>query len=334
MAETTQDKNRKDTAVEEGGEFDAAFDEATGKTKPADAAAGKTGGAAAEGEAAGETDSDADTAGGDADTDAGGEAGADEGAGEAAAGADGEGDSPQLKALKQQLSDLELRTKNWDGRLSASDRERNALKEERDALAAKVAKLEEQVKAGTTTADESDVELEELRKQYPDYTPKVWALLERRLKKAKADADSEVDKRVKAAIDERLKPIETGIEKEKRDAHFNTIREKHSDFAETAASREMQEWIASKPEYLRGGLTAVLQRGSAAQVIGLLDDFKLAMKDKKDAADKVAADLKAKRKDQEKAAGAVPGRTGGVPASARQVDKNDFNGAWDEATKK
>lgn len=58
--------------------------------------------------------------------------------------------------------------------------------------------------------------------------------------------------------------------------HFAAIEGKHPDFESVAQSQELADWISKQPSFARAGFTAVLQEGTAAQVVELLDTYKAA----------------------------------------------------------
>ena len=60
------------------------------------------------------------------------------------------------------------------------------------------------------------------------------------------------------------------------DQHFAAIESKHPDFESVAQSQELASWIAKQPSFAQAGYNAVLQEGTAAQVVELLDTYKAA----------------------------------------------------------
>lgn len=328
-----QGKPRNDQIKTDQDEFDAAFDETTphGKTGTGSDGAGGAGGDDTAGGGEGGTDGDA----ADADGDKGkGVTGDGDDPAHAADGADPAADDqdPAKKEnaeLKGRLDKLEQTTKSWEGRLSASDRRNNELTKERDDLARKVAEYEQKLQGGGATVADVDAELEKLKKEYPDFTGPMWAVVERALKRTRADVDKTIDTKVQEAV----KPIQEARQREAVDRHLSLIAEKHPDFREIAASEDLKKWVDSKPAYLRPGLQSVLKAGTADQVIALLTDYKAEVTAKADADKKAKEDAaKAKLDKKVSAASAVKPRPGGVPATGT-VDENDFDGAWDEANK-
>lgn len=324
MAGKQTDKNQnQETQTEELDEFELAFNEPD-PDEPGDNGKGKT-----VTDTPGADDDDAAAAAAKAEAEAAAKKKAEE---DAAAAADPAKEAAELKA---RLTEVEHKTKSWEGRLSASDRQNQTLREENASLAKKLAEYEQKTKDGGETPADVDAELEKLKKEYPDYTGPLWAVIEKALKKSAAAVDSKIDTAVKTA----LKPLEERAANDARERHFSAIGAVHSDWKEIAAGKDLADWIASKPAYLKPGLQRVLDQGTAGEIIELLTDFKASKAPpadpaaeaaaKKKAEDEAAAEAKRKKKLED--AGAVKSRTGGMSTGGKNVDADDFDGAWKEA---
>lgn len=79
-------------------------------------------------------------------------------------------------------------------------------------------------------------------------------------------------------FDEKLaafsKPFADQQAKTLADAHYDAIEKAHPDVDALVQSREMAAWIASKPSFLQGGYQNVIDGGTSAEVIELLDTYK------------------------------------------------------------
>lgn len=79
-------------------------------------------------------------------------------------------------------------------------------------------------------------------------------------------------------FDEKLaafsKPFVEQQAKTLADSHFSAIEKAHPDVDALVQSREMAAWIASKPAFLQGGYQSVIDGGTSAEVIELLDNYK------------------------------------------------------------
>lgn len=73
-----------------------------------------------------------------------------------------------------------------------------------------------------------------------------------------------------------LEPIQSKAALTETEAHFQAIEGKHPDFESVAQSQELAGWIAKQPSFAQAGYNAVLQQGTAAQVVELLDTYKAA----------------------------------------------------------
>lgn len=124
-----------------------------------------------------------------------------------------------------------------------------------------------------------------------------------------------------------LEPLMAGIEAER---HRSAVAAAHPDFEEVAADPDLSAWIDEQPDYIARVLRDVVDRGSAGEVIDLLDRYKQdrSRRNAGDAAEKNRA--KAERKARE--AAAVRSRSAGPPRERASAD--DFAGAWAEAVRK
>lgn len=73
-----------------------------------------------------------------------------------------------------------------------------------------------------------------------------------------------------------VEPIQQKAALTETEQHFASIEAKHPDFESVAQSQELASWIAKQPSFAQAGYAAVLQEGTAAQVVELLDTYKAA----------------------------------------------------------
>lgn len=90
------------------------------------------------------------------------------------------------------------------------------------------------------------------------------------------DVPALVERLVEAKLAKAVTPIQQKHETDAQDAHFRTITEKHPDFDSVVESTELSDWIAKQPTFAQAGYNAVLEKGSAAEIVELLDSFKAA----------------------------------------------------------
>lgn len=88
-----------------------------------------------------------------------------------------------------------------------------------------------------------------------------------------------VDARVNAAlaqIEQKLKPFEAKQAQSATEQHYSAIYAKHPDADSIAESAELAAWIESQPSFARAGYQAILQQGTADQIVEFFDSFKQA----------------------------------------------------------
>ena len=166
------------------------------------------------------------------------------------------------------------------------------------------------------TAEPTDDEefLKRFRQEYNDDVLKAVDIMSRRA--ASELIQNQVNPRF-----EQLAPLMGTTEELLAQAHFGSIESAHPDVYEIDESPEFNAWISSRPAHIRGAYEFVRERGTPAEVISMLDEYKATMGLKPPAA---PAPAKAA------AAAAVPRRRGTTPV-APAPSKDDFEAAWLEA---
>lgn len=85
-----------------------------------------------------------------------------------------------------------------------------------------------------------------------------------------------VQEQVTAQVGKALAPFQQHQQQTAQEAHLGAIYTAHPDADSIAESAEMKQWIGAQPSYMQPTLHAVLEKGSAKQVIELFNDFKKA----------------------------------------------------------
>lgn len=123
----------------------------------------------------------------------------------------------------------------------------------------------------------------------------------------------------------RIAPIERTAQESARERHFNTIRSAHQDFDVVVTSPDLAAWVDEQPPYLAASYRAVMERGTAEDVVDLLARFKKesgyapATAPQPDPAPKARTDaLRSAAAPRLRSHAAIPSR----------VDRNDFDAAW------
>jgi hypothetical protein len=102
--------------------------------------------------------------------------------------------------------------------------------------------------------DMTDEELVEFEAEYPE----VQRYMDTRVKK----------------VEDQIQPVVETAQKTAKDLHFDAIRSEHSDFLEVAKSEDMQIFIDEAPAYARDNMRRVLTKGTAAECVELITDYK------------------------------------------------------------
>lgn len=83
-----------------------------------------------------------------------------------------------------------------------------------------------------------------------------------------------IQEQMDAKLAKALEPIKRNEAEAAADEHFGAIEGKHPDVESVVQSEAMAKWIASKPSFLQPSIQAVIDGGTAQEVIELLDTFK------------------------------------------------------------
>lgn len=81
---------------------------------------------------------------------------------------------------------------------------------------------------------------------------------------------------LKADLTAELEPVKKQAAETAAETHFRTIYTKHPDTDSIVESAEYQQWLASQPSLVRQTYETVLSKGTASQVIEMLDTYKAA----------------------------------------------------------
>lgn len=218
--------------------------------------------------------------------------------------------------------------------VEARDRDRVS----QEALAAANAELEILRKQNqtpatvATTQQEQDIETAQAAIDAgvnPDYFGDFSDVdLAKGIKELVADnVQAQVAAQVKAQVAEALKPMQAKEQESAAEAHMRTIYEAHTDADSIVESSEFGTWKASQPSYIQTALNGVLQKGTAEQVVELLNNYKQSTNSTatpakvEDAPAKpTAAELKAKAREAIKnTAPAIPASLSDIPGGHKGV---------------
>lgn len=88
--------------------------------------------------------------------------------------------------------------------------------------------------------------------------------------------DVKLDAKLEAKLAERLAPLEQRYQQEATKAHIDAIYAAHPDADSIVESKELSDWIGTKPDFAQQQYWAVLEKGNTRSVIALFDEFKKA----------------------------------------------------------
>lgn len=175
--------------------------------------------------------------------------------------------------------------------------------------------------------------------------PQEYAAMQTRLKQERQAMSAEIYNVVQAGlaqIDKRIKPIEESVAAQTPLVHataveqaVNAITAAHKDYE--AIHPQLKPWIDKLPAYKRAAVQAVYVSGSAQDVIDMITDFKkdTGLVEATPVVGTVVEQPKPKPKGASKEeieAGAPVGSRRTAPKSGGgEPDKNDFDGAFEEA---
>lgn len=134
-------------------------------------------------------------------------------------------------------------------------------------------------------------ELEALKAQYQSQSNADTSQQEQDIDTAQAAIDDGIDPSIFGDFDEegiaagieklvaaRLQAALAPIEQQKQEAvvksHWDTIFDAHADADSIVDSVEFSDWRKSQPSFTNAAIDSVLQQGTAAQIVELLDNFK------------------------------------------------------------
>ena len=135
------------------------------------------------------------------------------------------------------------------------------------------------------------------------------------VKKLVAEQAATLRESIRAELQQELAPIKQAKQVDEAEQARNLVLSKHPDAASIAESAELEKWVQSKPEFVRGAYQQVITGGTPAQVIELLDAFKAETKPATANAGAEAAAAKAIANAKTRSPSSLSDIPGGVAAS-------------------
>lgn len=219
------------------------------------------------------------------------------------------------------------RTRSWEGRLSAKDKEIKDLQNQLQNLEQKIQSPSSDSSAQNVQSDQQQQdssqakgELDEFFKEYPELQKPLMTLVN--------NVVEEKTKQAIGQIEQRFGPVQESVQRQEAEQHKQAIYEAHSDVDSIVQSGQLEKWVEAQPDYISESMKRVIQEGSTEQVIDLLSRFKEATGFGKTAPAQKQEESASQKK---KAAGAVPSHSPGPKQEGAK--KDDYESAWREAIK-
>lgn len=135
-------------------------------------------------------------------------------------------------------------------------------------LSEKYQKLKEQKAQKAQEPEEIPPKLKEFYESYPDIAEAVKTLVDSKLNKTV--------NQVEQVVTNRVQPIEQNIAQESARQHIERIRAAHPDVIAIMESGDLVNWIQTLPAVQQEGAIYIYNRGTADQIIELLNTYKSA----------------------------------------------------------
>lgn len=132
-------------------------------------------------------------------------------------------------------------------------------------------KQEKEVSYEDFLTEEQKASIKLMDTEWSEVAGPVHALINAHVQAALAKQE----KQVLAQVQQRLAPIEQVTAQSQEALYWSTIQASHPDFREAAAA--IPEWIEKQPKLVQPALRTAYERGTAEQVIELLDTYKQAI---------------------------------------------------------
>lgn len=238
----------------------------------------------------------------------------------------------KAEALENELAKANHKMSSWEGRISKANEERKKAEEDLEKTRKANEEFEKRLEAlekkkkehpEEEESDEDDPDIKQLMDDFPDLVGPIKRMTKRMATNIAEKMLSEKlkDFKVPETKEKEEKPPEPKEEENQgekvAEAHFGSIQKVYPDFQQHVQSGAVLAFIQRHPEKDQPELMRIYERGTAPEVINLLDSF---YKDKK-----------AREQKKVKAAEAVGSHPTAPPAEKKS--KNDFDSAWEDAMK-
>lgn len=171
----------------------------------------------------------------------------------------------KIKELEALLEKSEQRFRSFEGRIKKEleARKEEELTRQQQFLNALKPQKEE-------NKDELPKHLQDLYNDLPEVASAVEELVKRRTK----ELEEAITKRFK----EKLDPFIDNVTRQQISMQYNQIKAAHPDVDDVRESGKLEKWIETLPPVFQPSAIYVINHGTAAEVISLLDQYKASIK--------------------------------------------------------
>lgn len=316
-----EDETKTDQELEEGqepekettdeDEFDTAFEEAISEDEPQ-----KKDSATEDDDGEPKAESDTDTPTEDDDGD----------------GSDSDGDSEgsqeevdwvsKFKEIEEENLKLTHKMKSWEGRITAANKRAEEAEQKLQTATQKSTQDKDSLPVGD---DEDEQVLKDFVDEFPSLEKPIKTIAMRLAKKVVDSKLKELEPQL-----QRIQGLEQAVTETAEEKHWNMIATAHADWKEIRDSGKLSQWIEAQPSFMRKSLEQVAAEGSAEEVVEMFDMYKESIGESKSTSTQRGSESPPKKKKVQDMS-AVDGSSGGPPKRKGKVDKDDFDGAWNEA---
>jgi hypothetical protein len=159
------------------------------------------------------------------------------------------------------LQDARSEAQHW--KEEAEKAQRTAAEREKVLQGLEAAKAADEETGGTQAQEDF---LAGLNEEFPELAARLAPAISGMIKQGVAAAVAE--------IQGQLKPLQDAVVETEQDRHFNAIRGAHQDYDALMATTKVDDWIKTQPAILQPTYEAILAKGTATQVIELVDLYK------------------------------------------------------------
>ena len=175
-------------------------------------------------------------------------------------------------------------------------------------------------------SDEHVAKLEEMKKNWPD----IFEAFEVARAHERAEITADVARslvHLGGRVDQLIEPLSKAQLNSAYNQHMAEVRGAIPDF--DIIRDLVPDWIKTQPAYVQGALKNVYDKGNVADTVALFNDFK---KSTGRSSQPKVPDTPDPKKESQEDASLTPVKSKATrPAPAGQVDKQDFDAAWEEA---